>query len=125
MIIAIDFDGTVVTHDFPIIGKDVGAVPVLKKLIANGHQIILFTMRSERTLLEAVNWYKQNGIPLYGINTNPKQSIWTKSPKAYAELYIDDAALGAPLQIDSTLSMRPFINWAKVEAMLKSQGIIK
>ena len=46
-IIGIDFDGTCVTHEFPRIGKDIGAVPVLKELIANGHDLILFTMRSD------------------------------------------------------------------------------
>ena len=47
MDIVIDFDGTVVTHDFPKVGNDIGAVPVLKELIANGHRLILFTMRSD------------------------------------------------------------------------------
>lgn len=46
MDIVIDFDGTVVTHAFPQIGEDIGAVPVLKELISNGHRLILFTMRS-------------------------------------------------------------------------------
>lgn len=46
-IIGIDFDGTVVTHDFPKIGKDIGAVPILKRLVDNGHKLILFTMRSD------------------------------------------------------------------------------
>ena len=46
MIIAVDFDGTCVTHEFPKVGKDIGAVPVLKKLIEKGHKIILYTMRS-------------------------------------------------------------------------------
>ncbi len=47
MIIAIDFDGTCVTHAFPKIGKDIGSVPVLKALTEQGHKIILFTMRSD------------------------------------------------------------------------------
>ena len=47
MDIVIDFDGTVVTHEFPKIGRDIGAVPVLKELVANGHRLILFTMRSD------------------------------------------------------------------------------
>ena len=47
MEICIDFDGTCVTHDFPKVGKDIGAIPVLKKLIENGHNLILFTMRSD------------------------------------------------------------------------------
>jgi hydroxymethylpyrimidine pyrophosphatase-like HAD family hydrolase len=47
MIIAIDFDGTCVTHEFPKVGKDINAVPVLKALVENGHQLVLFTMRSD------------------------------------------------------------------------------
>ena len=31
-LIAVDFDGTVVTHAYPEIGDDAGAVPVLKEL---------------------------------------------------------------------------------------------
>ena len=46
MVIAVDFDGTCVTHEFPKVGKDIGAVPVLKKLVEKGHKIILYTMRS-------------------------------------------------------------------------------
>ena len=46
MDICIDFDGTCVKHEFPEIGEDIGAAPVLKELIANGHRLILFTMRS-------------------------------------------------------------------------------
>jgi len=47
MITGIDFDGTCVTHKFPKIGKEIGAVPVLKKLVEQGHRLILFTMRSD------------------------------------------------------------------------------
>ena len=43
MDIVIDFDGTCVTHEFPLVGKDIGAIPVLKKLVENGHNLILFT----------------------------------------------------------------------------------
>lgn len=46
MIIAVDFDGTCVTHEFPEVGKDIGAVPVLRELVEKGHKIILYTMRS-------------------------------------------------------------------------------
>lgn len=46
MYICIDFDGTCVTHEFPSIGKDIGAIPVLKELVKNNHKLILFTMRS-------------------------------------------------------------------------------
>ena len=141
MIIAIDFDGTCVTHDFPRVGKDIGAVPVLKKLTDKGHKLILFTMRSNRNdnnsiddkniqnvtgqfLDNAVNWFKQNNIPLYGIQTNPTQTEWTTSPKAYAELYIDDAALGCPIKYDPALSRNAFVDWERVENLLKLKGLI-
>lgn len=124
MIVAVDFDGTCVTHDYPLIGRDIGAVPVLRKLVAVGHQIILFTMRSGTELQEAVEWFKSNDIPLYGINTNPTQKEWTASPKAYAQLYIDDAALGAPLSRDLIMSDIPFIDWQEVVHMLGRRGIL-
>lgn len=47
MDICIDFDGTCVMHEFPEVGQDIGAVPVLKKLVEAGHNLILFTMRSD------------------------------------------------------------------------------
>jgi hypothetical protein len=117
MVIAVDFDGTCVTHDYPRVGKDIGAVPILKRLIKEGHQLILWTMRSGKELNDAIEWFKDNGIELYGIQENPNQKSWTASPKAYAQLYIDDAALGAPLLMDSSMSNREFINWKVVEQM--------
>ena len=140
MTIAIDFDGTCVSHEFPLIGKDIGSVPILKQLIENGHRLILFTMRSDISnptsqdknihtksgnyLTEAVNWFKENDIPLYGIQTNPTQSGWTTSPKAYAELYLDDAAIGCPLIYDREVSKRPFVDWKSVEEILKFKKLI-
>ena len=56
MIIGIDFDGTCVTHEYPLIGRHIGAVEVLKKLVDKNHLLILFTMRSGKQLEEAVNW---------------------------------------------------------------------
>lgn len=123
MVIAIDFDGTCVTHEFPDIGKSIGAEKVLKKLIDNGHQLILFTMRSDSFLKEAVDWFQKHNIQLYGINTNPTQKSWTNSPKASAEIYIDDAALGCPLKFDSK-SDRAYVDWKQVEIMLKKMHII-
>jgi conserved hypothetical protein len=48
MIIAVDFDGTCVTHEFPRVGEEIGAAEVLKELTDKGHKIILFTMRSHQ-----------------------------------------------------------------------------
>lgn len=124
MYIAIDFDGTCVTHDYPRIGKDINAVNVLKKLVANGHKLILNTMRSGKELKEAINWFKKNDIELYGANENPTQKKWTNSPKVYAHLYIDDAALGCPLKMDLSLSDRPFVDWEAVSCVLKDNGIL-
>ena len=133
MIIAIDFDGTCVTHDYPKIGNDIGSIPVLKKLVEKGHDLILWTMRCdsgvesglfESGLTDAVNWFKDNSIELFGIQRNPEQDEWTKSPKAYAQLYIDDAALGCPLKFDEKISNRPFANWKEIEDQLMIRGIL-
>lgn len=129
MEINLDFDGTVVTHDFPRVGKEIGAVRVLKRLLENGHNLILFTMRSDNEkgnfLQDAVDWFQQNDLPLYGIQTNPTQRNWTSSPKSYAPLMIDDSALGCPLKIDLEISERPFVDWEQVEKILIEKQFIK
>ncbi len=129
MFIAVDFDGTCVTHSYPDIGSDIGAVPVLKELVENGHQLILWTMRSDdaigvrsgkpsRYLSEAVEWFNSHDIQLYSVQHNPTQKSWTDSPKAYANLYIDDAALGCPLIHNPKLSVRPYVDWVKIREHL-------
>jgi hypothetical protein len=98
MTIAVDFDGTCVKHRYPMVGEDVdGAVSVLKELVRKGHKIILYTTRSGDTLDDAISWFIDNDIELWGINRNPEQYGWSSSPKVFANLYIDDAALGIPL----------------------------
>lgn len=138
MDIVVDFDGTCTSHDFPRVGHEIGAAPVLKQLTNNGHRLILFTMRSDKQdievpkdsglhessgkyLTDAVNWFKEHDIPLYGIQTNPTQHKWTSSPKAYGQLIIDDAALGCPL-VNS--SEGRWVDWVMVELMLKSMELI-
>jgi hypothetical protein len=138
--INLDFDGTVVTHAFPKVGKDVGAVPVLKRLVSAGHRLILFTMRSDRDekkstkhedildvtgnfLTDAIYWFKKNDIPLYGIQSNPTQKNWTTSPKSYAALMIDDSALGTPMIYPSN-GERPYVDWVKVEKLLENMGLL-
>ena len=133
MVLNLDFDGTVVKHEFPNIGGDIGAIPVLKRLVAAGHKLILFTMRSGETLDAAVKWFADNGIPLFGIQKNPTQGTWTSSPKSYAELMIDDSALGCPLMYDVQMVDgenlkrigRPYVNWEKVAEILEEKGIIR
>ena len=135
MIIAIDFDGTCVTHEYPKVGRDIGAAPILKKLVGNGHKLILFTMRSSMRgispvtqkeedggLSDAIGWFKKNDIELWAIQTNPEQAAWTESPKCYAQLYIDDAALGAPLIYKG--KGRPYMDWEAAESMLKALNFL-
>lgn len=116
MYICIDFDGTIVDHRFPEIGLPVpGALEWMKEFQAAGAKLILFTMRSDgernpTALSRAVEYLKENGITLYGVNKNPSQVLWTSSPKAYGQVYIDDAAFGCPL-IHPDGFQRPCVNW--------------
>lgn len=124
MTIAIDFDGTCVTHEYPEIGRDLGATTTLKTLVDNGHKLILLTMRSGKTLEDAKHWFEERGIILYGVNENPSQKRWTESPKVYANLYIDDANLGTPLIKNSIASDRPYVDWKLVLIDLYNRGCI-
>lgn len=118
MIIAVDFDGTVVDHRFPDVGKDVpGAAKWLRQFVQSGAKIILWTMRSDGreagqdVLHDAIAWFSKHDIPLFGVNENPEQWEWTQSPKAYAHLYVDDAAFGCPLKENPRLGGRPYVDW--------------
>lgn len=117
-IICIDFDGTCVTHEYPNIGRDIGAIPVLRQLVNLGNKLILHTMRDNEALQEAVNWFAINRIELYGINSNPSQPDYLSDKKVYAHLYIDDAALGCPLVKNQR--DRPYVDWDAVRKMLLS-----
>lgn len=80
---------------------------------------------SNDTLQDAIDWFKENGIPLYGINENPKQKEWTSSPKIFATIYIDDAALGTPLKYDKDGALsRPYVDWNRVRVLLKIKGVL-
>lgn len=122
-VICIDFDGTVVTHEYPHMGEDNGAVPVLKELVANKNRLVLHTMRSGRLLDRAKQWFSDRDIPLWAINANPEQKQWTDSPKIYANLYIDDSALGCPLKIVDNCS-RPVADWVKIREQLVREGYL-
>lgn len=153
MIIAIDFDGTCVEHEYPEVGPDVpGAAEWLRRFAELGAKLILWTMRDfgradptnvpgtyidplslpwiaegapegKRTPLgDAVKWFADRRIPLLGINHNPTQRSWTRSPKCYANVYIDDAAACCPLRENMRVGGRPYVDWSvvgpKVESMI-------
>ncbi len=128
MYICVDFDGTVVDHRYPDVGKAVpGAITWLKRLQGMGAKIILYTMRSDspehgNRLQDAVQYLESNGIRLYGINHNPDQDSWTSSPKAYGDVYVDDAAVGCPL-ITIRKFARPCVDWEKVGPELERRWL--
>lgn len=112
MIIAVDFDGTLVRHDYPRIGGEApNAFKVLRKLQDGGHKLILLTMRCGKELQDALAFCADRGVKFWAVNENPEQSEWTSSRKVYAQLYIDDLAIGVP-KIGDT------VDWDKVEPML-------
>lgn len=123
--IAVDFDGTVVVHEYPDVGKDAPyALEVLKRLEANGVRLILWTMRHGKELQDAVDWFERKGIPLFAVNENPEQKGWTESPKAYAQAYIDDAAIGCPLVESPVPGTRPIVDWKAVEIILQRANFL-
>lgn len=97
MIIAVDFDGTIVEHQFPAIGRQRPfAIDTLKKLQKKGHQLILWTHRSGQTLDEAVAYCLAKGLEFYAVNKNYPEEKWNAhdSRKINADIYIDDRNLG-------------------------------
>ena len=102
MIIAIDFDGTIVEHDFPEIGKlKPHAKEIINRLFEQGHKIIIWTCRSTQihktpnsTIFAVKDFLLTNGIRFHTINNNYAGLGFQPSPKVYADLYIDDRQLG-------------------------------
>jgi len=122
-VIAVDFDGTLVTHAYPDVGDDAGAAPVLKELTNNGCRLILLTMRTGELLEPALRWFRERGIPLFAVNENPEQNKWSASRKVYADLYIDDSSLGCPLKfVDG--ERRPVADWEGIRRQLVREGFL-
>lgn len=98
MIIAVDFDGTIVEHKYPEIGKEIPfATSTLRMLAEQRHQIILWTVRRGELLEDAVKWCREHGVEFYAINKNfPEENVDNGSGycKINAEIFIDDRNLG-------------------------------
>lgn len=95
MIIAVDFDGTIVEHQYPAIGREKPfAIDTLKKLAKERHRLILWTVREGKLLQEAVDFCKERGLEFYAINRNYPEEKYSKERKLKAELWIDDRNLG-------------------------------
>ena len=114
MIIAVDFDGTIVEHKYPAIGKTkLFAFETLKQLQKQGHRFILWTYRAGKELEEAVNFCKENGLEFYAVNKNyPEEQFeeQTISRKIYADIYIDDRNIGG------------FPGWSKIWELLNDKN---
>ncbi len=96
--IAVDFDGTIVEHKYPEIGKEkLFAFETLKALNKDGHQLILWTIRTGKELDEAVEYCRRNGVEFYAVNKNYPEEIYEEgvtSRKVLADIYIDDRNVG-------------------------------
>lgn len=100
MRIAIDFDGTIVEHRYPRIGKEIPfAIATLKQLQTKRHLLVLWTVREGKLLDEAVDFCRKRGLEFYAVNANhPEEEVRNDmtSPcrKVVADLYIDDLNVG-------------------------------
>lgn len=95
MILAIDFDGTIVKHEFPKIGELMpGAAYTIRRLAAAGHTIIIWTCRNGEYEEAAKKFLEDNNIPYHYINENISNLSFKTSNKIYADVYIDDRNLG-------------------------------
>ncbi len=111
LIIAVDFDGTIVEDAYPKIGKPkLFAFETLKRLQKDGHRLILWTYRSEQRLEEAVAFCNEKGIDFYAVNKSyPEEQLDnSKSRKIHADLFIDDRNIGG------------FVGWGEIYQKLSN-----
>ena len=99
MTIAVDFDGTIVEHKYPEIGKEIPfATATLKMLINDHHKLILWSVREGKLLKEAVEWCRARGVEFYAINKDfPEEEVEKSkhfSRKIKADVWIDDRNIG-------------------------------
>jgi hydroxymethylpyrimidine pyrophosphatase-like HAD family hydrolase len=112
-VIAVDFDGTIVTHAYPQIGKEMlFAFATLKELQSRGHKLILWTFRSGELLDEAVEYCRKNGVEFYAVNKNYPEEVFSEniSRKVNADIFIDDRNVGG------------FRGWSETWQMLHPDG---
>jgi len=107
--IAIDFDGTIVEHEYPEIGKEkLFAFQTMKELEKKGARLILWTFRIGNELDDAVEFCRKNGVEFYAVNKSYPEEIFdeTISRKIDADIYIDDKNVGG------------FPGWSEIWQML-------
>lgn len=99
MTIAVDFDGTIVEHEYPKIGKEIPfAIDTLKMLIKDRHKLILWSVREGELLEEAIEWCKNRGVEFYATNKDYPEETREGNPvysrKLKADMFIDDRNVG-------------------------------
>lgn len=99
MTIAIDFDGTIVEHKYPQIGKEIPfAIATLKRLQDDGHRLILWSCREGRLLEDAIAFCRERGVEFFAVNSNyPDEDVDAdaiRSRKLKADMFIDDRNVG-------------------------------
>lgn len=98
MVIAVDFDGTIVKHRYPAIGEEIPfAVQTLRMLQQDGHRLILWTVREREELEDAVRWCRAKGLEFYAVNSDfpeEQEGHSNYSRKLKADLFIDDRSFG-------------------------------
>lgn len=112
LLIAVDFDGTIVEDAYPKIGAPkIFAFETLKRLEQDGHRLILWTYRCGKRLDEAVNFCKDNGIDFYAVNNSFPEEVFEGkvSRKINADYFIDDRNIGG------------FIGWGEIYQLLTKE----
>lgn len=113
MIIAVDFDGTIVEHAYPSIGDEIPfAIETLKKIQDEGeHQLVLWTVREGELLQEAVEYCRKKGLEFYAVNKDyPEEEYDIRTNrKLKADLFIDDRNVGG------------LPDWGVIYAMIKGK----
>ena len=113
LLIAVDFDGTVVEDKYPGVGKAKPfAIETLKMLQNDGHRLILWTYRHGSKLQDAVRFMEDNGVPPYAVNRSyPEEEAHPSdvSRKIHADLFIDDRNFGG------------FPGWGEIYQQLNKQ----
>lgn len=100
MVIAVDFDGTIVEHRYPEIGEERPfATEILKMLIADRHKLILWTVREGKLLEEAIKWCEDRGVTFYAVNSDSSERFNEAKSKNFscklnADVFIDDCNIG-------------------------------
>lgn len=98
MTIAVDFDGTIVEHRYPAIGRELPfAIDTLKRLTQEHHKLILWSVREGKLLDEAVEYCRKRGLEFFAVNSDypgetPEERDYSRKLKV--DLFIDDRNLG-------------------------------